>query len=147
MIIYGLYRKILVAKLHKLFVFAIGGTGSRVLKSMIMMCAAGVRPVDANGVPLKDVEIVPIDIAGNQPLKQVSVDEARKWNHTVSDDEIHALLTYLNERVSAGGIDAGSLPSATGNLLSIAGARQDNIALAKQINEKVRELTQEYKIR
>ena len=94
-----------------------------------------------------DVEIVPIDIAGNQPLKQVSVDEARKWNHAVSDDEIHALLTYLNERVSAGDIDAGSLPSATGDLLSIAGARQDNIALAKQINEKVRELTQEYKIR
>jgi hypothetical protein len=30
---------------------------------------------------------------------------------------------------------------------SEAGARQDNIALANQINEKVRELTQEYKIR
>ena len=46
----------------KLFVFAIGGTGSRVLKSMIMLCAAGVRPVDANGKPLQDVEIVPIII-------------------------------------------------------------------------------------
>ena len=46
----------------KLFVFAIGGTGSRVLKSMIMLCAAGVRPVDSNGRPLNDVEIVPIII-------------------------------------------------------------------------------------
>ena len=46
----------------KLFVFAIGGTGSRVLKSMIMLCAAGVRPVDSNGHPLNDVEIVPIII-------------------------------------------------------------------------------------
>ena len=46
----------------KLFIFAIGGTGSRVLKSMIMLCAAGVRPVDANGRPLQDVELVPIII-------------------------------------------------------------------------------------
>ena len=46
----------------KLFIFAIGGTGSRVLKSMIMLCAAGVRPVDANGKPLQDVELVPIII-------------------------------------------------------------------------------------
>ena len=46
----------------KLFIFAIGGTGSRVLKSMIMLCAAGVRPVDADGRPIQDLEIVPIII-------------------------------------------------------------------------------------
>ena len=46
----------------KLFIFAIGGTGSRVLKSMLMLCAAGVRPVDAAGNPIPDVEIVPIII-------------------------------------------------------------------------------------
>ena len=32
------------------------------LKSMIMLCAAGVRPVDSNGIPLQDVELVPIII-------------------------------------------------------------------------------------
>ena len=94
-----------------------------------------------------DVEIVPIDLSGNQPLKQVSLDEAQKWNHSVSPDEIHSLLTYLSNEVNAGEIDAGSLLSATGNVLSIAGSRQDNIVLAKQIDEKVRELTQEYKVR
>lgn len=94
-----------------------------------------------------DVEIVPIDLSGNQNLRKVTLEEALKWNHNVTDDEIHSLLTYLNDEISAGEIDAGSLPSATGNLISIAGERQDNVALAKQINEKIRELTQEYKIR
>lgn len=94
-----------------------------------------------------DVEIVPIDLSGNQNLRKVTFEEALKWNHNVTDDEIHSLLTYLNDEISAGEIDAGSLPSATGNLISIAGERQDNVALAKQINEKIRELTQEYKIR
>ena len=94
-----------------------------------------------------DVEIVPVDLSGNQPLKTVSLDEARKWNHQVSDDEINALLTYLLGEINAGSIDAGSLQSATGNLLSIAGSDVANRTLANQITEKVRELTQEYKIR
>ena len=46
----------------KLFIFAIGGTGSRVLKSLVMLSAAGVRPVDENGVPMRNIEIVPVII-------------------------------------------------------------------------------------
>lgn len=46
----------------KLFIFAIGGTGSRVLKSLIMLSAAGVRPVDELGRPIADAELVPIII-------------------------------------------------------------------------------------
>lgn len=46
----------------RLFIFAIGGTGSRVLKSMLMLSAAGVKPLDANGQPLRDLEIVPVII-------------------------------------------------------------------------------------
>ena len=46
----------------RLFLFAIGGTGSRVLKSLIMLSAAGVRPVDENGRPVPNVEIVPVII-------------------------------------------------------------------------------------
>lgn len=44
----------------RVFVFAIGGTGSRVLTSLIMQLAAGVRPVDKNGKTIKDFSIVPI---------------------------------------------------------------------------------------
>ena len=43
----------------RLFVFAIGGTGSRVLKSLVMLAAAGVRPLDEDGKPLENFELVP----------------------------------------------------------------------------------------
>lgn len=46
----------------RLYIFAIGGTGSRVLKSLLMLCAAGVRPVGEDGLPLRDLELVPVII-------------------------------------------------------------------------------------
>ena len=57
----------------RLFLFAIGGTGSRVLKSLLMLSAAGVRPLDENGKPVKDLEIVPVIIdphKANEDLKR-----------------------------------------------------------------------------
>ncbi len=57
----------------RLFIFAIGGTGSRVLKSLIMLSAAGVRPVDEDGRPLQNFEMVPIIIdphKSNEDLKR-----------------------------------------------------------------------------
>lgn len=57
----------------RLFIFGIGGTGSRVLKSLIMLSAAGVRPLDENGQPLRNFEIVPIIIdphKSNEDLKR-----------------------------------------------------------------------------
>lgn len=46
----------------RLFIFAIGGTGSRVLKSLVMLSAAGVKPLNENGEPMTDFEIVPVII-------------------------------------------------------------------------------------
>lgn len=61
----------------RLFIFAIGGTGSRVLKSMTMFAAAGVVPSDpATGKPIEDFEIVPIIIDphhANEDLKRTEV--------------------------------------------------------------------------
>ena len=57
----------------RLFIFGIGGTGSRVLKSLIMLSAAGVKPLDKDGKPLHDFEIVPIIIdphKANEDLKR-----------------------------------------------------------------------------
>lgn len=57
----------------RLFIFGIGGTGSRVLKSLVMLSAAGVKPLDKDGRPLSDFEIVPIIIdphKGNEDLKR-----------------------------------------------------------------------------
>lgn len=50
----------------RLFVFAIGGTGSRVLKSMVLQFASGVIPVDPTGKPVKNLTIVPIIIDPHQ---------------------------------------------------------------------------------
>ena len=58
----------------RLFVFAIGGTGSRVLTSLIMQFAAGMRPKDENGDPIKNFSLVPIIVdphEGNAGLQQV----------------------------------------------------------------------------
>ena len=57
----------------RLYIFAIGGTGSRVLKSLVMLSAAGVKPLDENGRPLSGFEIVPIIIdphKANEDLKR-----------------------------------------------------------------------------
>ena len=57
----------------RLFIFAIGGTGSRVLKSLVMLSAAGVRPVDDDGRPVPNFEIVPVIIdphKSNEDLKR-----------------------------------------------------------------------------
>lgn len=57
----------------RLFIFAIGGTGSRVLKSMLMLAAAGVKVTDSSGRAVPDVELVPIIIdphKSNADLKE-----------------------------------------------------------------------------
>ena len=59
----------------RVFVFAIGGTGSRVLTSLIMQLAAGARPVDSDGKIIKDLSIVPIIVdphEGNAGLLQAT---------------------------------------------------------------------------
>lgn len=64
----------------RLFLFAVGGTGSRVLKPFIMLCAAGVHPIDEDGKPIKDLEVVPIIMdphRSNEDLKRT--DNLLRW--------------------------------------------------------------------
>lgn len=64
----------------RLFLFLVGGTGSRVLKPLIMQLAAGVRPVDENGNTMKDLEVVPIIMdphKANEDLKRT--DDLLRW--------------------------------------------------------------------
>lgn len=46
----------------RLFVFAIGGTGARVLRSMVMQFAAGIVPQDTNGNSIPGLTVIPIII-------------------------------------------------------------------------------------
>ena len=57
----------------RLFLFLVGGTGSRVLKPLIMQLAAGIRPIDENGNAIKNLEVVPIIMdphKANEDLKR-----------------------------------------------------------------------------
>ena len=63
----------------RLFLFLVGGTGSRVMRPLIMQLAAGIRPLDENGNQLP-AEIVPIIVdphKANEDLKRT--DNLLRW--------------------------------------------------------------------
>ena len=68
----------------RLFLFLVGGTGSRVLRPLIMQFAAGVRPLDNNGkeIPL---EVVPIIIDPHKAMK------------TLKEQIVYCVLISLSE--------------------------------------------------
>lgn len=58
----------------RLFLFLVGGTGSRVMRPLLMQCAAGVHPLDPQGRPLP-LEIIPIIVdphKANEDLKRTN---------------------------------------------------------------------------
>lgn len=79
----------------RLFIFAIGGTGSRVLKSLLMLSAAGVRPVGPDGKPVPNLELVPIIIdphKSNADLKRTEtlLSAYRMLRRQIHGDEVNA---------------------------------------------------------
>ena len=56
----------------RLFLFLVGGTGSRVMRPLIMQLASGVRPKTAEGrsIPIEVVPIVVDPHKANQDLKR-----------------------------------------------------------------------------
>lgn len=64
-----------------LYLFLVGGTGSRVLKPLLMQLAAGVHPCDERtGAPIADLQIVPIIMDphhANEDLKRT--DDLLRW--------------------------------------------------------------------
>ncbi len=94
-----------------------------------------------------DLEIIPVDCTNNQGWKRASIDEALKWNYSVTDAELNAVLTHLNKLIDDGELDASVIESATGNLNAIAGLSGANAVLARQIMQKVSAIMQEYRMR
>ncbi|MBP3738531.1 MAG: nucleoside hydrolase [Muribaculaceae bacterium] len=94
-----------------------------------------------------DVEILPVDCSNNQGVHRVSIEEALKWDYSVTDDELHTLFAYLLEQINGNEIEAGSIPAATGDVLSIATGSETNRALARQIQQRVDDIMHEYKMR
>ena len=93
------------------------------------------------------VEIVPVDCSNNQGVHRVSIAEAQKWNHDVSEADMNSLLAYLLNEINSGELQAYMLPSVAGNIMATPGLSGKNAELAKEIQQKVIELTKEYKVR
>ncbi|MGM9804596.1 MAG: hypothetical protein ACI308_10525 [Muribaculaceae bacterium] len=86
----------------RLWIFAIGGTGARVLKSLVMLSAAGVKPLDANSRPLTNFEIVPIIIdphKANEDLKRCErlLGWYRLLRHRLHGDDVDAEGFFANK--------------------------------------------------
>lgn len=93
------------------------------------------------------ITIQPIDCTNNQGWKPVTVEEALKWDYTVTDDQLGTVLAYVNELIDNGDLDASVIESATGNLTGIATQSQANKTLAQQITQKVQAIMQAYRMR
>ncbi|MBR1804457.1 MAG: nucleoside hydrolase [Muribaculaceae bacterium] len=94
-----------------------------------------------------DVEIIPIDCTNNQGWKRTSIEEALKWDYSISDSELNSVLTYLNGLIDNGELDASVIEAATGHLNGIANLSPANASLAQQITQKVQAIMNEYRLR
>lgn len=80
----------------RLFIFAIGGTGSRVLKSLVMLSAAGVKPLDpATGRPYDTFEIIHVIVDphhANEDLRRTDslLRDYRKIRSAIHGDSAEA---------------------------------------------------------
>lgn len=93
------------------------------------------------------ITIKPIDCTNNQGWKPVTIEDALKWDYTVTDDQLGSVLAYVNELIDNGDLDASVIESATGNLTGIATQSQDNKTLAQQITQKVQAIMKAYRMR
>lgn len=94
-----------------------------------------------------DVEIIPVDCSHNQGVHRVSVEDALKWDYQVNEQELAELFTYLLGLIEAGEIEANSIETATGDVLSIETGDESNRQLARLIDAKVNGIMQEYRMR
>ena len=81
----------------RLFLFAIGGTGSRVLKSMMMLSAAGLRPIGPDGSVIPDLEIVPVIIDPHRDNKDLQRTEALLNNYCEIRETLYKNSTEVKD--------------------------------------------------
>ena len=93
------------------------------------------------------LEILPVDCSHNQGAVRVTMDEAKKWNYNISDEEMKQVLSYLLAEINSGEIDAGLVPAVVGDLRSIANVGEGNAALIDEIDQKAQAIIKEYKLR
>ncbi len=88
-----------------------------------------------------NIKITPIDCTNNQGVRQTTLDAAKRWNFNPTDADIKTLLTYLLEQINSGNLQSYEIAQAAGKVLAIPGLNAENQALARQIDEKIREVS------
>ncbi len=87
-----------------------------------------------------EVQFLCFDKSDNINAKQVSIDDACKWNFHVSQDDITYLLNVLRDEIDKGDLTKHQLAYIAGDLLSIKGLSDSNKALAQEIDQRIRAL-------
>ena len=89
-----------------------------------------------------DVEIIPMDCAGNKKAQRVSFEEAANWNYKVSNDDVHALLSYLKEQIAEGDLDTSQLSQIARGITRLDEFGEENLSLARDIERQISEKKQ-----
>lgn len=88
----------------RLFLFLIGGTGSRVMRPLVMQLAAGVRPVDEQGrtFPLEIIPMIMDPHKANEDLKRT--DNLLRWykqiRHAIYGDKVDVEKGFFSAKIS-----------------------------------------------
>ena len=75
----------------------------------------------------------------------MSVEDAKKWDYDVSEEEVNQMLSVLLDVVNSGELWEQQLPSLVGDLSSIPNLSSRNKKLAEEINKRVEELLHNYR--
>lgn len=89
-----------------------------------------------------DVEIIPMDCSGNKKAQRVSFEEAANWNYKVSNDDVHALLSYLKEQIAEGDLDTSQLSQIARGITRLDEFGEENLRLARDIERQISEKKQ-----
>lgn len=92
-----------------------------------------------------EITVIPVTCEGNNGPRQCSIEEAKKWDYDVSEEEVNQMLSVLLDVVNSGELWEQQLPSLVGNLSSIPNLSARNKKLAQEINKRVEELLHNYR--
>lgn len=83
-----------------------------------------------------------MDCAGNKKAQRVSFEEAANWNYKVSNDDVHALLSYLKEQIAEGDLDTSQLSQIARGITRLDEFGEENLRLARDIERQISEKKQ-----
>lgn len=87
-----------------------------------------------------DVTVIPVTCEGNKGPRKVTIEEAKKWDYDVSEEEVNQMMSTLLDVVNSGELWEQQLPSLVGDIMATPNLSARNKKLAKEISDRVDEL-------